>query len=113
MHEMSLISSLLDMVQKEAERKGFNKVKAVWLRAGSLAAVEPEALSFCFDALSAGTILEGAKLELIPERGVAFCKKCNKEVSILRYGEPCPKCKSYGLKIISGASVFIDKIEVD
>ncbi len=113
MHEMSLISSLLDMVEKEAKKKGFKKVKAVWLKAGSLAAVEPEALSFCFDALSAGTILEGAKLELIPEAGVAFCKKCNKEVSILRYGEPCPECKSYGLKIISGSSVFIDKMEVE
>ncbi|MBR7158147.1 MAG: hydrogenase maturation nickel metallochaperone HypA [Alphaproteobacteria bacterium] len=113
MHEMSLIDSVLRSVTEEAALKGFAKVKTVWLEVGKLSCVEPEALSFCFEALAPSSICEGAELKLTETAGTAFCPACQKESEISRYGAPCPECGEYGLEIKSGDKVFIKQIEVE
>src|SRR5690554_6139227 len=50
MHELSLCRSLIDLLQQQAAVSHFSRVKQLWLEAGPLAAVEPEALKFAFTA---------------------------------------------------------------
>ncbi|BCX81763.1 hypothetical protein MIT9_P1343 [Methylomarinovum caldicuralii] len=50
------IPALRNRYEAEAERQGFSRVE----RVGALSCVEPEALCFCFDAVTAGSIAEGA-----------------------------------------------------
>ena len=52
MHEMSLAEGIIQLVEDAARADGCNKVKVIWLEIGQLAAVEKEALRFCFDAVT-------------------------------------------------------------
>ena len=50
MHEMSLAMGILQIVEEAAREQRFGRVRSVWLEIGDLAAVEADAMRFCFDA---------------------------------------------------------------
>ena len=52
MHEMSLCQGMVQIIEEQAKAHAYVRVKTVRLEIGPLAAVEPEALRFCFDAAS-------------------------------------------------------------
>ena len=62
MHEMALTESIVEIAVETARREGAARVRKVFVDVGALSSVEPEALMFCFAAVSAGTIAEGATL---------------------------------------------------
>ena len=64
MHEMSLTESIVEIALEEARKNGARRVTRVFLDVGALSCVEPEALQFCFAAVSSGTPAEGAQLEI-------------------------------------------------
>ena len=64
MHEVSLCRGVLDVVEDERRRQDFAKVRKIVLEIGVLGHVEPEAMLFCFDAVSRGTVAEGATIKL-------------------------------------------------
>jgi Zn finger protein HypA/HybF involved in hydrogenase expression len=49
MHEMSLAMGVLQIVEDAARAQSFQRVRLVQLEIGALAAVEAEAMRFCFD----------------------------------------------------------------
>lgn len=63
MHEMGIASSVIQAV-RDAGAKHAAHVQRVGLTIGKLAAVDPESLRFCFDALVCGTDLEPLGLEI-------------------------------------------------
>jgi hydrogenase nickel incorporation protein HypA/HybF len=69
MHEMSLTQGVLEIIESASHREGFSRVRTVWLEIGTLAAVEPEALRFCFDVVTRGSCAEGARLEIVSSIG--------------------------------------------
>ncbi len=113
MHEMSIAQSLLDIVRDEMKKHGVTVLKSVRVHIGQLSAIVPESLSFCFDIMTSGTDLEGAKLvtEMIPLRGV--CKKCKGEFEIENYAFECPLCSSPEIDTISGQELSIVDMEVE
>ncbi|NOR72933.1 MAG: hydrogenase maturation nickel metallochaperone HypA [Mariprofundaceae bacterium] len=112
MHEMSLCESVLRLIEDSAESNHFSKVKTVWLEIGSLAAVEPEAMRFNFDLIMKGTLVEGAKLELIEVPATAWCTACEKDVEISQRYDGCPCCGETGLTLSSGDEMRIRELEV-
>jgi len=56
MHEMALCESLLGVLRREAQAQHFTRVKVVRLQLGAMSCVSPEALNFCFQAASRGTL---------------------------------------------------------
>lgn len=64
MHEAGLMQTALDMAFDEARRVGAVKVRRLVLRIGSDAGIMPDALHFAFEALSKGTLADGASLEM-------------------------------------------------
>ena len=68
MHEMSLTESIVELIE-EGRKQGFSRVRVVRLEIGALAQVEPEAMRFCFDAVTRGTLAEGARLDIASARG--------------------------------------------
>jgi hydrogenase nickel incorporation protein HypA/HybF len=113
MHEMSLAESVLQIIEDAAERERFAKVKAVWLEIGALAGVEPEALRFCFDAVTRGSVAEGATLEIATTPGAAWCMPCSQPVAIETRGDPCPRCGSFQLQVTGGAELRLRELEVE
>ncbi|MBU0733396.1 MAG: hydrogenase maturation nickel metallochaperone HypA, partial [Proteobacteria bacterium] len=113
MHEMSIAQSLLDIIKEEMRKHNARLVRSVRLNIGQLSAIVPESLSFCFNVMTSGTELEGAKLimEIIPLRGT--CKECRREFEIKNYAFECPFCSSSQIDTIAGQELSIVEMEVD
>jgi hydrogenase nickel incorporation protein HypA/HybF len=61
MHELSITQNIVAIVAEHAQGK---KVQRVLLEIGKLSAILPDAIKFCFDICSQGTVLEGAMLQI-------------------------------------------------
>lgn len=66
MHEVSIIQSLLDQVERFGAEYAMNRVTRVVVRIGEETCVCEDSLQFAFVAISRGTLVEGA--ELVIER---------------------------------------------
>jgi hydrogenase nickel incorporation protein HypA/HybF len=75
-HELSIAMSIVDTAQEEAERLG-GRVTAVYLKLGALSGVVREALLSSWDLASAGSPLEGSRLEIEDVPVVVWCPTCN------------------------------------
>lgn len=113
MHEMSLCESVLAIIDRTAQRQGFRRVTAVWLEIGALSGVEPEALRFCFDAVTQGSLAEGARLEIIDAPGEAWCASCECNVTVSQWYDACPRCGRHTLSFVSGDQMRIKELEVE
>lgn len=113
MHEMSIAQSLLEIIREEMAKHDAKVLRSVRLHIGQLTAIVPESLSFCFEIMTNGTELEGAKLvmEVIPL--VGYCESCKKEFEIEDYAFACPYCQNTDIKTISGDELSIVEMEVE
>ncbi|HDG98853.1 MAG: hydrogenase maturation nickel metallochaperone HypA [Deltaproteobacteria bacterium] len=113
MHEMSIAQSLLDIIKEEMAKNDAKVLRTVRLHIGQLTAIVPESLSFCFEVMTAGTELEGAKLimEIIPL--VGHCQSCDRDFQIENYAFACPYCQSTDIKTVSGEELSIVEMEVE
>jgi len=114
MHEMSMLSSVTDIVRQEMDRNGLACVSRVVLKSGALAGLMPEAMRFAWEVLTDSGPLAGAELciERVPVRlrcggcGLAFAP-----VEQVVFA-PCPVCgEELGHAVLRGREVFIESIE--
>lgn len=113
MHEMSLAEGVLQIVEDAARSQGFVRVKTVILEIGQLAAVETEAMRFCFDAVTRGSIADGAVLEIVDLPGQGWCMKCAATVEITEQFGACPQCGSYQVQATGGTEMRVKELEVE
>ena len=113
MHEMSIAEGIIQVLEEQAKEQQFQRVKAVWLEIGPLAMIEPEALTFCFDAVTRNSLAEGASLNIINITGEAFCMECLKTVPIQKRYDSCPECSSYQLQVTQGEELRVKELEVE
>lgn len=112
MHEMSLAEGIVQLVEATARRERATGVKTIVLEIGRLSCVAPEALKFCFDSVSSGSMAQGSRLEIIDIEGQAHCPVCDKTVVISERYEGCPLCGTYPLQLIAGTEMRVKEIEV-
>jgi hydrogenase nickel incorporation protein HypA/HybF len=112
MHEMAIAESLLEIVETAARGNGAARVATVWVELGALSHVEARALAFCFDAVTRGSLAEGAALEILTLPGEAWCMPCGDRVALPKLGEPCPRCGSFQLQVLSGEEMRVKEIAV-
>ncbi len=113
MHEMSLCESIVQIIEDEAQRQGFRRVTRVRLEIGRLSGVEIGAMRFGFDAVSRGTLADGAVLEILEQPGTAWCLPCAREVDVQQRFDACPRCGSYQLQVVDGEQMRIRDLEVE
>jgi len=113
MHEMALCESVLGLIEEAARRERFSRVRTVVLALGALGHVAPEAMAFCFEAVSRGTIAEGAtlKIERIPGRG--WCPDCAREVPLDERFAACPECGGGHVTMTGGDDMRLRELEVE
>lgn len=113
MHEMSLAEGVLQLMEDAARREHFTRVTCVWLEVGALASVETEALAFCFDVVTRGSIAEGARLEFVRTPGSAWCMPCGRPVEVSREHDACPHCGSHQLQVTGGTQMRVRELAVE
>ena len=113
MHELALCESVLSVLQGQAKTHRFDRVKTVWLQVGALSCAAPEALEFCFAAVTRGTIADGARLEVVRTPGQAWCMRCGETITIGERYDPCPQCGTFELQVTGGDEMRIRELEVE
>lgn len=110
MHELSITQQVVDQI---VERLGDVPVRRVRLEVGRLSGIVPEAMTFCFELVTAGTGLAGAALEFERPGGDARCRACGAGFDT---GEVLPLCEGCGgadVAVTGGTGLRIREVEVD
>lgn len=105
---MALTQSVLDAVCEHAAGRRVHSVK---LEVGALCAVVPDAVQFCFELATEGTVAEGARLDLDIRPGIAHCRRCDARFEIPDLILLCP-CGSADVEVVSGRELKILSMEV-
>ena len=87
MHELAITQSVVDMV---VERMAGRRVATVRVRVGQLSGVVPDAMLFCYELVTAGTNLEGSRLEIERTPGRANCRSCGQDFALTDLIMLCP-----------------------
>lgn len=113
MHEMGIISGVLDAVTQAARDAHAESVTSVTLRIGEMTEAIEDALQFAYEALSEGTICEGSKLVIDMVKPRSVCLECMEEFEHDRFHRTCPACGSYETVIVAGRELEIACIDVE
>ncbi|WP_312521356.1 hydrogenase maturation nickel metallochaperone HypA [Anaerospora sp.] len=113
MHEMAIAQGILDIAVQEATLNGAETITRIKLRIGEMTGVQPEALTFCFEALAAETPAEAAILEIELVPLTAECQSCGQQFGVERYRFCCPSCSSGSVKTLSGRELQVEHLEVE
>ncbi len=113
MHELALSQGIVDLVCQQAAADGARRVRRVRIAVGVLSSVEPDAIEFCFDVVSRGTLAEGARLEIARPPGRARCIPCDAVVTVAGRDQPCPLCSERRWVLVGGDDLRVLELEVE
>jgi hydrogenase nickel incorporation protein HypA/HybF len=107
-HELGITRNIIAIVGEAAKGR---PVRRVTLEVGTLSGVMIEAIVFCFDAVSKGTPLDGARLDIVEVEGRAVCVACGTEFAASTLFTPCA-CGSRRLTWLRGEELKIKSMEL-
>lgn len=113
MHEMGIVSSVLDAVRTEAGRYPGSRPSRVGLRVGEWSGVDRESLRFCFEALVVDSDLDGLQLQIDYRERRNRCENCSAEFAVENYETRCPQCGSETTTAIGGTELDIAFVELE
>ena len=111
MHELSIVTYVIEQVEAAAKQNDLTQIDSVTLEFGEVSGVEPEYLVDCWNWYAKKTpLIHGAKLlyETIP--AVTWCNACQKTYPTLKYGKTCPHCGSGETWLQQGREMNIKQI---
>jgi hydrogenase nickel incorporation protein HypA/HybF len=108
MHEMAITQSVVDAVCEHADGRPVHSVR---VQVGALCAVVPDAMEFCFELATEGTIAAGARLDLDVQPGSARCRVCGRDFTLTDLILLCP-CGSADVEVLAGRDLRILSMEV-
>ncbi len=113
MHELSIACNLIEMGIAAAEEADADQVISLQLRLGQLSGVVKEALLFSFDVAVAGTLLEGARLDIEEVPVVVYCDHCEVERTLPSAQLlACPVCGASTPVVRQGRELELISIEI-
>lgn len=116
MHELGIMTGVLDAVRTSARQAGADRVLKVSLSVGEMTEAIEDALRFAFEALSEQqeyALCAGAELDIAMVRPRSRCLECGAEYDHDRFHMLCPECGSFATELVAGRELQIDSIEVD
>ena len=112
MHEYPVTLEIVRMAEDAARERG-GRVRAVHLVCGEDSGCIGESIQMYFDAVSEGTLCEGATLTI---RGVASllrCDACGHLFKRKRYSFTCPQCGGDGPPTEIGKEFYIESVDIE
>jgi hydrogenase nickel incorporation protein HypA/HybF len=113
MHEMSLMATMLEIIEEQARREGFRRVTRVSMEIGRLSGVDAEAMRFAFDVGTRNSVAEGAELVIEETQGLARCPVCAREAPVQVFYEACAACGQAPQEITAGRAMRLVSLDVE
>ncbi|MBZ5606444.1 MAG: hydrogenase maturation nickel metallochaperone HypA [Acidobacteriia bacterium] len=112
MHEMSIVTSVLDTAHEEAAKHAGARVTKIGLRIGEWSGVDRESLQFCFDSMVASDpnppVLE---IQYLPRQNL--CGRCGELFQVKDFDIACPGCGFSPTEPVSGNEMDIAYLELE
>jgi hydrogenase nickel incorporation protein HypA/HybF len=108
MHELAITEGIVAAV---TDKLPDQKITLVRLEIGALSGVVADSVRFCFDLVTEGTNMEGAKLEITEPSATCRCRDCGGEFEPDGPIVLCP-CGSADIAVLTGADLRILSVRV-
>ncbi len=108
MHELAITESIVDAV---STRLPDARIECVRLEIGALSGVVADSVRFCFDLVTEGTNLQGARLEITEPPARCHCAACGADFEPVAPIAICP-CGSADVTVLSGQELKITSVQV-
>ncbi len=112
MHEVGIAAEIVAAAVSEARKHDARKVTAVTIRVGVLRGIVPDSLRMFFELAAAGTVAEGAALEIEEEPVLVDCGDCG-ETPASALTLSCPACGRDGVVVKGGDSLRVVSIDIE
>ena len=112
MHELGLMESAIEAALESAEESGATRILQVNLRVGKMSGVDPDAMRFAFEVVSADTIAAGATLNIEEIPALCECATCGLNYAPESHDYSCPADREHRTRIVSGTELEIRSMEV-
>jgi hydrogenase nickel incorporation protein HypA/HybF len=113
MHEVAIMSEALRMAEDAARAAGAVRIIKLKLRIGSLSGVVAESMQFAFEVVSAGTLAQGAVLEIESVTAACWCATCQAEFECVDFFNECPRCHHPGGELRRGRELDLAAVELE
>ena len=111
MHEVALVSAILDAVEKLAAAQKARRVKWIKIRFNALTSHSADHVRFSFDIVkNERPLLEGTKLILKEVEPLLLCK-CGRKFRGHQLPDVCPKCGSVEVKAVNPTDMVLETFE--
>ena len=112
MHELSIVMSIVDIAQEQAQKAKASAIDEIELDIGTLSGIEMEALEFAWKEGVRETLLEHAVKKINHIQGKAICMDCKAEFEINNYYDACPVCGEHLINIIQGKELRVKSLVI-
>ena len=122
MHEFAFAYDIFKVAEATAIKHGAKRITEVLLEIGELTLIVPDLLRRSFEMATAGSIAEGAYLNIQVLPGRIRCRECNKISSVTLSEESqltgnqlfrCQHCESPNTEIIDGKKANVKNIKIE
>jgi hydrogenase nickel incorporation protein HypA/HybF len=114
MHELSIVTSVVESVTESLASYPGARVLQVRLRVGALSAVIEDSLQFCYGIAIEGTPLAASKLVVNTVPVTVHCSACGQDGALesLQHFH-CPHCDAPATDVRTGRELEIESIEIE
>jgi hydrogenase nickel incorporation protein HypA/HybF len=113
MHEMGITQGILAASFDAAQEAGATSISEIRISVGELTEIQEFALQFAFEAMTPGTMAEGATLVVEHIPATSRCRDCDVVYQHDRFQMLCPTCGTFNVEPLTGRELRIDSIEAD
>lgn len=113
MHEYSIVNSLIELCEAEANKHQATCVKRVEVKIGAYSGVEPHLLEVAFDTFKEASICKNADFIMHIQPLKVRCFSCKSENELITNRYCCPECESPNLEVIDGEEMYLMRLELE
>ena len=112
MHELSIVMSIIDIANQQAQQANARIIEEIELDIGCLSTIEPEAFDFAWQQAVKGTSLEKATRTINRIEGRGQCMHCEAEFPVQQLYDPCPHCGRHLVNLTQGRELKVKSLVV-
>lgn len=110
MHELSVAEGMMRIVVRTARENALGRIVAVRMKIGRLRGFDARQIALCFEMLSAGTLADGARLEIEAVSPHCHCRDCGRSWMAEGFRLDCPSCGGHEADIVGGHELHIENV---
>lgn len=114
MHEVHLVSAIIEAVENQATAQKAKSVTRVKIRCNALTSHSGDHVRFSFDIVKKNRpLMKNATLELNEVEPLLHCKKCNHQFHGHHLPDVCPKCGSTEVLAVNPTDMVLESFEFE